>query len=106
MSKLSLLCLCATLATACGGSTREPEVASSPAAPAADATASQPATQAAAAAPGAAPKIGDKAKCPVSDEEFVVAENSPKVTHEGKDYYFCCASCADDFKADPKKYAK
>src|SRR5579863_5852046 len=24
--------------------------------------------------------------------------------HEGKSYYFCCASCADKFKADPKKY--
>lgn len=51
-------------------------------------------------------KVGDKAKCPVSDEEFTVAANSPKVTHEGKDYYFCCESCAESFKADPKKYAK
>jgi YHS domain-containing protein len=106
MTKLSLLCLCAALATACGGSTKEPEVASSPAAPAADAPASQPADQAAVATPGTALKIGDKTKCPVSGEAFVVAENSPKVTYEGKDYYFCCPSCAEEFKANPKKYAK
>ncbi len=24
--------------------------------------------------------------------------------HQGKDYYFCCASCAEKFKADPSKY--
>jgi Cu+-exporting ATPase len=24
--------------------------------------------------------------------------------HDGKNYYFCCASCAEKFKADPSKY--
>src|SRR6202051_3655621 len=24
--------------------------------------------------------------------------------HQGKNYYFCCPSCADKFKADPSKY--
>ena len=26
------------------------------------------------------------------------------LVYEGKSYYFCCASCAEKFKADPKKY--
>ncbi|MGC4064814.1 MAG: hypothetical protein QM784_09250 [Polyangiaceae bacterium] len=36
----------------------------------------------------------------------VVREILDKVTHEGKDYYLCFPSCAEEFKADPKKYAK
>jgi Cu+-exporting ATPase len=27
-----------------------------------------------------------------------------KVTHAGKDFYFCCARCAEKFRADPEKY--
>jgi Cu+-exporting ATPase len=26
--------------------------------------------------------------------------------HQGKTYYFCAASCKDDFAADPGKYLK
>lgn len=26
--------------------------------------------------------------------------------YKGKRYYFCCASCVDNFKADPEKYLK
>ena len=27
-----------------------------------------------------------------------------KLEHEGKDYYFCCASCLEKFRADPSRY--
>jgi len=27
-----------------------------------------------------------------------------KLEHEGKDYYFCCASCLEKFRADPGRY--
>jgi P-type Cu+ transporter len=27
-------------------------------------------------------------------------------THAGKNYYFCCAGCAEKFKADPEKYLR
>lgn len=53
--------------------------------------------------PGEA-KIGDKSYCLISKEEFVVDANSPKVTYEGKTYYFCCPHCAETFEKDPKKY--
>ena len=53
--------------------------------------------------PGEA-KIGDKTKCPVGGDEFVVTDTTPKADYEGKTYYFCCPPCAGKFKADPKKY--
>lgn len=102
-SKLYLLSL-AVIALGCGPSNKEAEPAK---APMASVASSEPATPGAAESSATAPaKVGDKIKCPVSDEEFTVAEGSPKVTHEGRDYYFCCASCAESFKADPTKYAK
>lgn len=66
---------------------------------------SAPATASASAvkAPGDA-RIGDKTRCPVTGEEFVVRDDSPKVEYEGKTYYFCCADCPSEFKADPRKY--
>ncbi len=27
-----------------------------------------------------------------------------KTSHKGQDYYFCAASCLENFKKDPKKY--
>ncbi|MFO0675461.1 MAG: YHS domain-containing protein [Polyangiaceae bacterium] len=48
-------------------------------------------------------KIGDTQACPISGEEFVVAETSPKSEFNGKTYYFCCAGCKKKFDADPKK---
>ena len=54
-------------------------------------------------APGTA-KVGDKTKCPVTGEEFVVSADSPKVEQDGKTYYFCCKGCDKKFQADPKKY--
>ncbi len=53
--------------------------------------------------PGQA-KVGDKSKCPVSGEEFVVSETSPKLDHNGKTYYFCCAHCKDKAAKDPDKF--
>ena len=48
--------------------------------------------------------VGDHTTCPVSGEEFVVTASSPKVEHQGKTYYFCCAGCDKKFQADPQKY--
>ena len=53
--------------------------------------------------PGQA-KVGDKTKCPVSGEEFVVRADSPKLEHAGKTYYFCCAHCVQKFKDSPDKF--
>lgn len=104
---LSQSCLWAfsVIAIGCGPSAKEAEPAKAPVVSAASAEAANPSSGESAGT--AAPlKVGDKAKCPVSGEEFTVAEGSPKVAYEGRDYYFCCASCAEEFKADPKKYAK
>ena len=49
-------------------------------------------------------KLGDKTKCPISGEEFVVDASSPKAEHNGKTYYFCCPGCEKKFMADPAKY--
>ena len=50
--------------------------------------------------------VGQKAHCPVTGEEFVVAANTVQVEHEGKHYAFCCADCAPSFQKDPAKYTK
>lgn len=54
--------------------------------------------------PNGEAKVGDRTKCVVSGEEFVVKADSPKVEHGGKTYYLCCPHCADKFKADPEKF--
>ncbi|HSQ62448.1 MAG TPA: YHS domain-containing protein [Polyangiaceae bacterium] len=90
MIRASHLTLFLVLA-ACGGA------ASKPAEPAA----------AAAAAPLKAPgeaRVGDRTRCPVSGEEFVVTASSPSAEYGGKTYYFCCPGCDGKFKADPKKF--
>lgn len=48
--------------------------------------------------------MGDRTTCPVSNEEFVVSAESPKVEHEGHTYYFCCAGCIERFEANPAQY--
>ncbi|MCS6857301.1 MAG: YHS domain-containing protein [Sandaracinaceae bacterium] len=53
--------------------------------------------------PGEA-KIGDTTRCPVSGETFVVTENSPKVEHDGRTYYFCCPHCAERFRQNPHQF--
>lgn len=87
-SSLSVLLVAgAVLVSGCGGSSQQ---ASSPAAGAFK-------------APGEA-KVGDRSKCPVSGEEFVVSETSPKAEYQGKTYFFCCPGCAKKFESDPQKF--
>ena len=62
-------------------------------------------TDAAVVPPGEA-SIGDTTTCMVSGETFVVSDSSPKVEHEGKTYYFCCAGCAGKFEKEPGKFLK
>ena len=50
--------------------------------------------------------VGQKAHCPVTGEEFVVAASTVQVEHKGKHYAFCCAECKPAFDKDPDKYAK
>ena len=48
--------------------------------------------------------VGDRTKCAVTGETFVVKTDSEKYDYEGKTYYFCCDGCQDDFKKNPKKF--
>lgn len=48
---------------------------------------------------------GGEATCPVSGEKFVPTADSPRVTHEGKEYVLCCGGCVKKFNAEPAKYA-
>ena len=48
--------------------------------------------------------VGDTTTCLASGETFVVTAESPKATHEGKTYYFCCPGCEKKFAADPASY--
>ena len=93
MKRLAFLVLLLASA-ACGGA--------SPSSPP-PATAS-PATASPLKAPGEA-KVGDRTRCPVSGDEFVVAADSPQMEYGGKTYYFCCPGCINKFKADPQKFA-
>ena len=91
---LASLCAAALL-LGCAASTPPPAAPSS-------------APTAAAATPLVAPgeaKVGDRTRCPVSGDEFVVTADSPKAEYEGKTYYFCCPHCAATFQADPKAHA-
>jgi len=86
---VSLLLLCG----ACGGAPK----------PAAAPETGTQVPSAAIKAPGEA-MVGDRTRCPVSGEEFVVSEDSPHADYAGKTYYFCCPHCVDKFKADPQTY--
>ena len=48
---------------------------------------------------------GQKAHCPVTGEEFVVAANTVQAEHEGKHFAFCCADCQPTFAKNPAKFA-
>src|ERR1051325_10877870 len=89
------LLLCSLFAVACAGSPPPPPVTPGPV-PAA-------ASSAPLVAPGEA-KVGDRTKCPVSGEEFVVKADSPHAEYNGKTYYFCCADCPKTFEANPEKF--
>lgn len=51
-------------------------------------------------------KTGNITQCPVSGAFFKVKENSPVLTHDGKTFHTCCASCAGRFKQDPDHFTK
>jgi YHS domain-containing protein len=87
-----------TLCVACGGAATP--AASPRTGPPASAS---PASTSDLKAPGEA-KVGDRTRCPVSGEEFVVTDDSPHAEQGGKTYYFCCAHCIHVFNADPQKY--
>jgi YHS domain-containing protein len=92
----SMLLFCFLFAVACGGS------APPPAAPSPD-----PAAASASSSPLVPPgeaKVGDRTKCLVSGNEFVVKEDSPHAEHNGKTYYFCCPDCPKAFAANPEKF--
>ena len=53
------------------------------------------------AAPGAAFVVTEQKTCPIMGEPInknIFAE------YKGKKVYFCCAGCAEKFKANPEKY--
>ena len=50
--------------------------------------------------------VGQKVKCAVTGEEFVVSASTVQLEHDHKFYGFCCADCAPAFKKDPSKYVK
>ncbi len=49
-------------------------------------------------------KVGTKATCPISGEEFTIAANSLHSEYKGKHVYFCCPGCKSRFDKDPEKY--
>ena len=96
--KMKLLVVCALFSlplAAC-----DKKAATTPAAPAATASAigNDPSV----------PKlaVGTAAKCPVTGEAFTVKDSTVQVTYNGKRYAFCCADCQPTFAKNPAKYAK
>ena len=61
---------------------------------------------AAAPAPTHAYNVGDKAHCPVTNEDFVVSASTVQLQHDGHYYAFCCADCSPTFEKHPEKYAR
>lgn len=55
--------------------------------------------------PGQA-RMGDRTRCPVTGDEFVVTAESPHAEYEGRTYYFCCADCVAPFQANPAQYTQ
>jgi len=52
----------------------------------------------------AAQKVGTKASCPISGEEFSIAAATLHSEYKGKYVYFCCPGCKSRFDKDPEKY--
>jgi len=108
-SRLIFASILAVGLVACGGASSSTPAPAAPSPPAPAAAA--PATPAASAdaqplkAPGDA-KIGDRTRCPISGEEFVVTADSPKSEYNGKTYYFCCPHCKQKFESNPSQFAK
>lgn len=51
-------------------------------------------------------KVGSKATCPVTGDEFTIAKDTVHAEYKGKHVYFCCAGCQKTFDKDPEKYTK
>jgi YHS domain-containing protein len=49
-------------------------------------------------------KIGDLTTCPVTGVVFRVTDNSPQITHNSENYYFCCSSCKSIFTSNPDNF--
>jgi YHS domain-containing protein len=45
-------------------------------------------------------------ECPVMGTRFPAAQAYAKTEYKGKTYYFCCAPCEVQFKANPEKFIK
>ena len=51
-------------------------------------------------------KVGSKATCPVTGDQFTIAKDTVHAEYKGKHVYFCCPSCKKSFDKDPEKYTK
>lgn len=100
MKRILLSLITAVSLAACGGGASSSE----PATETQTASAETSGAEQAALVPIGETQIGDRSTCPVSGEEFVVAEHSPTVEHEGRTYHFCCPGCAQRFEADPARF--
>jgi hypothetical protein len=49
-------------------------------------------------------KSGDITKCPVSSAIYLVKDDSPALTHNGKSFHSCCKTCASIFETDPDRF--
>ena len=45
-------------------------------------------------------------RCPVSGKLITDTKNAPKLTYQGKTYYFSCQNCLAEFKRNPQKYVR
>jgi YHS domain-containing protein len=71
--------------------------------------AAEPKAEASAAAPKvftSPQKVGTKATCPVTGEQFTIAKDTLHIEHKGKHVYFCCPGCKKSFDKDPEKYTQ
>jgi YHS domain-containing protein len=49
-------------------------------------------------------KVGTKASCPISGEEFTITAATAHSEYKGRYVYFCCPGCKSRFDKDPEKY--
>lgn len=45
-------------------------------------------------------------RCPVSGKVLTDLKKAPRLTYQGKTYYFCCNNCRAKFQKEPQKYIK
>jgi len=51
-------------------------------------------------------KIGTKATCPITGDQFTISKDTLHAEYKGKHVYFCCPGCKKSFDKDPEKYTK